>query len=362
MPAVNSGRRVRLSPPRSSKLYISLETMSVVSPIERAKTWVASNTGISTRRKPYRRRTRSNVCTTVWNRSAASPQISWVPLIFWGPLLIGAPLACFRGRGSGAQEPLIWTEGQPLFHGAVTIPFFGDSAAMRSALLAFALLTSTAAIAQLPANFTKATPAPRIDRIPPARDVAYPGTIQLTVDATDTIRAHLHGSTSMCRSPSAGDFVLLYPKWLPGQPFAERPDQQGGRFRRHRRTASALHLGARPARRLRLPHRRARRASMRSMSTFDYVSPTAENQGRVVMTPDLASIEWIANSLYPAGYYVRDIPIQAISDGSARLERGDGAPARARRRDLDHQLSGDELPDIDGLARSSPARIIGASR
>ena len=38
MPAVNSGRRVRLSPPRSSKLYISLETMSVVSPIERAKT------------------------------------------------------------------------------------------------------------------------------------------------------------------------------------------------------------------------------------------------------------------------------------------------------------------------------------
>ena len=31
------------------ELYISLATMSVVSPIERAKTWVASNTGISTR-------------------------------------------------------------------------------------------------------------------------------------------------------------------------------------------------------------------------------------------------------------------------------------------------------------------------
>ena len=49
MPAVNSGRSVRLSPPRSSKVYISLETMSVVSPIERANTSVASNTGISTR-------------------------------------------------------------------------------------------------------------------------------------------------------------------------------------------------------------------------------------------------------------------------------------------------------------------------
>ena len=35
------------------------------------------------------------------------------------------------------------------------------------------------------------------------------------------------------------------------------------------------------------------------------------NQGRVVATPDMASIEWIANSMYPAGYFVRDIPIQA---------------------------------------------------
>src|SRR3954464_12982579 len=92
MPAVNSGRRVRLSPPRSSKLYISLETMSVVSPIERAKTSVASNTGISTRPKPYNLRTRSNAATTAWKRSASSPQISWVPLIFCGPLLIAAPL------------------------------------------------------------------------------------------------------------------------------------------------------------------------------------------------------------------------------------------------------------------------------
>ena len=51
IPAVNSGRRERDSPPRSSKLYISLETISVVSPIERANTSVFSNTGISARRK-----------------------------------------------------------------------------------------------------------------------------------------------------------------------------------------------------------------------------------------------------------------------------------------------------------------------
>jgi hypothetical protein len=43
---------VTLSPPLSGKVYISLETMSLVSPIERANTSVASNTGISIRPKP----------------------------------------------------------------------------------------------------------------------------------------------------------------------------------------------------------------------------------------------------------------------------------------------------------------------
>src|SRR5947209_7556423 len=49
----------------------------------------------------------------------------------------------------------------------------------------------------------------------PARDIAYPGTIQLTVDATDVTRAifRVHEHVPVAHS---GDFVLLYPKWLPG--------------------------------------------------------------------------------------------------------------------------------------------------
>jgi predicted metalloprotease with PDZ domain len=43
---------------------------------------------------------------------------------------------------------------------------------------------------------------------------------------------------------------------------------------------------------------------------FQYVSPTSENQGRILMTPDMASIQPIVTSLYPAGYYVRQIPVQ----------------------------------------------------
>src|SRR5438876_525867 len=45
-PAVYSGRSVICSSPRSLKVYISFETMSVVSPIGRAKTSVNSKIGV----------------------------------------------------------------------------------------------------------------------------------------------------------------------------------------------------------------------------------------------------------------------------------------------------------------------------
>jgi predicted metalloprotease with PDZ domain len=179
---------------------------------------------------------------------------------------------------------------------------------MRPVPLALALLASTAASAQLPANFTRATPSAKIDAIPKARDVPYPGTIQLTVDATDTwrrvFRVHEHIPVA-----KAGDFVLLYPKWLPGHhnPSGQINKVAGltvtanGRrltWRRDTLDVYAFHIPV-PA------------GAGAIDVDFQYVSPTAEDQGRVVMTPDMASIQWVANSLYPAGYYVRDIPIQA---------------------------------------------------
>ncbi len=44
--AVASGRSVRLSPPRSSKVYISFSTMSVPSPIPRTNSSVRSKSGV----------------------------------------------------------------------------------------------------------------------------------------------------------------------------------------------------------------------------------------------------------------------------------------------------------------------------
>jgi predicted metalloprotease with PDZ domain len=182
---------------------------------------------------------------------------------------------------------------------------------MRRAALAVLLSSflASAAMAQLvPPQNGKPEPTPKVDTIPPPRDVAYPGTLQLTVDASDVTRAifkvHEHVPVA-----AAGDFVMLYPKWLPGN---HSPSGQINKVAGFRATANgaelkwvrdnldvyAFHIAVPPG--------------VGAIDVdFQYLSPTAGNQGRVVATPDLSSIEWIANSMYPAGYFVRDIPIQA---------------------------------------------------
>ena len=181
---------------------------------------------------------------------------------------------------------------------------------MRRTALALLLIASAApALSQVvPPQNSKPAPTPKIDTIPPPRDVAYPGTIQLTVDASDVTRAifkvHEHVPVS-----GAGDFVMLYPKWLPGN---HSPTGQINKVAGFRATANGQELKwVRDDLDVYAFHIAVPQGVTAIDVDFQYVSPTASNQGRVVATPDLASIEWIANSMYPAGYYVRDIPVQA---------------------------------------------------
>src|SRR5687768_4861573 len=58
-------------------------------------------------------------------------------------------------------------------------------------------------------------PLPIVNAIPAARDVAYPGTIQLDVDATDTARGIIR-VREVIPVTSAGRLTLLLPEWLPG--------------------------------------------------------------------------------------------------------------------------------------------------
>src|SRR5206468_454252 len=183
---------------------------------------------------------------------------------------------------------------------------------MRLTALAALLVTSgmglTSAAAQVPPQNSKPAAIAKIDTIPAARDIAYPGTIQLTVDATDVARAifRIHEHVPVA---AAGDFVMLYPEWLPGTHSASGQINKIAGFR-----ASAggrdLHW-VRDSLDVYAFHVTVPQGVDAIDVDFQYVSPTSPEQGRVVATPDLASIEWIANSMYPAGYFVRDIPVQA---------------------------------------------------
>ena len=89
---------------------------------------------------------------------------------------------------------------------------------MRKIALVCLLLTSvaTAASAQLmPSQNSRPSATAKVDTIPAPRDVPYPGTMRLTVDASDVTRGifKIHQTVPVT---GAGDLVMLYPKWIPG--------------------------------------------------------------------------------------------------------------------------------------------------
>ena len=182
---------------------------------------------------------------------------------------------------------------------------------MRRAALALLLsscLASAAAAQIVPSQNSKPEPTAKVDYIPPARDVAYAGTMQLTVDASDVTRAifRIHQHVPV---PSAGDFVLLYPKWVPG---GHSPRNDIKNITGFRATANGRELKwVRDNLDVFAFHIAVPEGVTAIDVDYQYVTPTASNHGRTLATPDMASIQWLSNSMYPAGYFVRNIPVQA---------------------------------------------------
>ena len=139
------------------------------------------------------------------------------------------------------------------------------------------------------------------------KDRPYPGEIRLKVDASDLGRRIVRVHETL--SGIGADTVLLYPKWLPGTHAPEGPiDRLAGikitangapvPWTRDRVDVFAFHLH--PA------------AGVRSIDIdFDYLSPTSLKVGAIEVTRDILLLEWNALLLYPAGYFTRQIPIEA---------------------------------------------------
>ena len=174
-----------------------------------------------------------------------------------------------------------------------------------AALLATLPLLHAHAEATLTPGFSAPLPPP----LPTPQDIDYPGTISLSVDATDTARRIFRVKEAIPVAPGTTQLTLLYPRWLPGNHAPNGPvdDLVGlvitanGRpiaWRRDPVAVFAFHLDLPPG------------TNLVSVE-FQYVSPTESDQGRVVVTPDMLNLQWNLVTLYPAGYHIRRIPVSA---------------------------------------------------
>ncbi len=177
------------------------------------------------------------------------------------------------------------------------------------ALAAFILSHSPArAETYTEANRSKPTPRHLVDAIPPPRDVPYPQTIKLYVDASDT-RQRIFRVTETIPVAQAGPFTLLYPQWLPG---IHSPAGAIGKL-----AGLKIAIDGKPQQWVRDPlnvyafHLTIPEGAKEVVAEFQFVSATAQDQGRVVMTDNMLSLQWWSVSLYPAGYFTRQIPVQA---------------------------------------------------
>ncbi|MBB5711752.1 M61 family metallopeptidase [Sphingomonas xinjiangensis] len=193
----------------------------------------------------------------------------------------------------------------------------------RALSFAALLLATTVPVA---AQNSAPQPVPIVDTIPAPRDVDYPGTIQLDIDATNTQQGIFQVKQTLPVAKS-GHMVLLFPKWLPGKhgPRGEIEKLAGLQILANGKRVPwtrddvdvfAFHVD--------VP------SGARSLDIqFQFISATKPEQGRIVMTPDMMSLQFNSLSLYPAGYFVRRIPVQARVKYPAGWTAASGLPSKA---------------------------------
>jgi predicted metalloprotease with PDZ domain len=149
---------------------------------------------------------------------------------------------------------------------------------------------------------------PILDTIPAARDVPWPGVITEFVDASDVTRGIIPVRETIPVA-AAGPLTLLYPRWLPGA------HSEGGIIAQL--AGLKLSAGGRPLSWRRDPvdvfafHVDVPEGASSVDAQFQFLAPTDEGQGRIVTTPEMLNLQWSAVTLYPAGYYVRQIQMEA---------------------------------------------------
>ena len=140
----------------------------------------------------------------------------------------------------------------------------------------------------------------------PIGDAAYPGTIVLNVDATNTAQQIFSVRESI--PVKAGKLTLLYPQWIPGNHAPSGPLNEFAGLK--------ISANGQPVEWKRDPlnvfafNIEVPKGAKSIDAEFQFLSPTETNQGRTTMTHDILGVQWQAVVLYPAGYATRHIAVQ----------------------------------------------------
>lgn len=189
----------------------------------------------------------------------------------------------------------------------------------RSVLLSIATASlgfSFPAAAQPIKNPPQPQPVPLPAPLPAPVDKPYPGTIQLEVDAANTVDHVLHVRERIPVDRGAKEMVVLYPEWIPGDHSPTGPisrvsgvftqvDGKRVQWVRDQIQVFAFHIPLTPG---------AKSVEVE----FDYLSPVRHDEGRIEMSDAILDLAWDEVLLYPAGYFSRDIPY----DVSVKLPEG----------------------------------------
>lgn len=185
------------------------------------------------------------------------------------------------------------------------------------AIAAAVLLVISPVIAQQGGKPVRSEPQPMAaaPSLPGPRDVAYPGTLTLEVDATDLDR-RIFGIRQKVPVAKTGPLTLMYAEWIPGNHaprgpiynFAGLKISANGKpvpWRRDPADVFAFHVD--------VP------AGVKALDVqAQFLSPIETAQGPIMMTQEMLRLNWYIGALYPAGHFARRINF----DVSVKLPAG----------------------------------------
>jgi predicted metalloprotease with PDZ domain len=150
-------------------------------------------------------------------------------------------------------------------------------------------------------------PVPLPPPIAAPRDLPYPGLLTLSVDATDLNRRVYRAREALPVTP--GPITLLYAQWPPGD---HKPNGPLYNFSGLKITANGKPVAwVRDTVDVYAFHLVVPEGAARLDIEADYLTPVDSFEGPPAMTPDMLRLYWFNAALYPAGYFTRDIQIQA---------------------------------------------------